>query len=107
MDLAELKTRLERGENLNTEFKQWPLQPDDLAAAIVAFANTDGGQILIGVNDRNPMIYAILIHAGLVTDAGTGIPRLVRLTQQAVGRAPNLFIQGPEFVLSIPRPAPA
>jgi ATP-dependent DNA helicase RecG len=52
MNLAELKTSLERGENLNTEFKQWPLQPDDLAAAIVAFANTDGGRILIGVDDR-------------------------------------------------------
>ncbi len=56
MDLAELKIRLERGENLNTEFKQWPLHPDDLAAAIVAFANTDGGQILIGVDDQGQVV---------------------------------------------------
>jgi ATP-dependent DNA helicase RecG len=52
MNLVELAKCLEKGENLHTEFKQWPLHPDDLAAAIVAFANTDGGQILLGVDDR-------------------------------------------------------
>ena len=52
MDLADLKNRLARGENLHTEFKQWPVQPDDLAATIVAFANTDGGQLFLGVDDK-------------------------------------------------------
>jgi hypothetical protein len=31
MNLADLKIRLEQGETLNTEFKQWPLYSDDLA----------------------------------------------------------------------------
>lgn len=44
------------GENLHVEFKQWPVQPDDLAAAIVAFANTDGGQLLLGVEDHGQVI---------------------------------------------------
>jgi len=52
MDLAELTTCLQKGESLHTEFKQWPLHPDDLAVAIVAFANTDGGRILLGVDDQ-------------------------------------------------------
>lgn len=56
MNLAELTTCLQRGENLHTEFKQWPLHPDDLAAAIVAFANTDGGRILLGVNDQGQVV---------------------------------------------------
>jgi ATP-dependent DNA helicase RecG len=45
-------TLIAQGENLHVEFKQWPVQPDDLAATIVAFANTDGGQLLLGVDDR-------------------------------------------------------
>ena len=49
---SDLSTRLRRGENLHTEFKAWPIPPDDLAAAIVAFANTDGGQVFLGVDDR-------------------------------------------------------
>jgi predicted HTH transcriptional regulator len=32
---------------------------------------------------RNPHIYARLSDAGLVTGAGTGIPRMVRLVRQA------------------------
>ena len=52
MNLEMLKERLERGENLHTEFKIWPVHPDDLASSIVAFANTDGGQIILGVDDK-------------------------------------------------------
>ena len=43
--------QLARGESLHTEFKGWPIPPDDLAAAIVAFANTDGGRVFLGVDD--------------------------------------------------------
>ena len=53
MNISELKERIARWEDLHTEFKQWPVHPDDLASSIVAFANTDGGQLIIGVtNDR-------------------------------------------------------
>ena len=52
MNLTELKQRIARWEDLHTEFKQWPIQPDDLAIALVAFANTDGGQLILGV-DKN------------------------------------------------------
>jgi len=51
MTLPELKARLETGENLHTEFKQWPLQSDDLAPSLVAFANADGGLLLLGVDN--------------------------------------------------------
>ena len=47
----DLSAQLARGESLHSEFKAWPITPDDLAAAIVAFANTDGGRIFLGVND--------------------------------------------------------
>lgn len=52
---------------------------------------------------RNPMIYSMLLRVGLVTDAGSGIPRLIRLTQYAVGQAPTFRQEGNEFVLILPR----
>ena len=47
----DLSAQLARGESLHTEFKAWPIPPDDLAAALVAFANTDGGRVFLGVDD--------------------------------------------------------
>ncbi|NPV81025.1 MAG: transcriptional regulator [Firmicutes bacterium] len=51
MDWNDLLERLGRGEGIHTEFKLKIPHPDDLAAAIVSMANTDGGEIIIGVND--------------------------------------------------------
>src|SRR6266566_1090273 len=56
MTITELQERLAIGENLTTEFKQWPVHPDDLAASIVAFANTNGGQLILGVSDDRKLV---------------------------------------------------
>ncbi len=52
MDLETLQQRIATGEDLHTEFKEWPIHTDSLAAALVAFANTDGGQLILGVTDE-------------------------------------------------------
>lgn len=49
MNLLELQARIAKWETLHTEFKDWPVRPDDLAASLVGFANTDGGQLILGV----------------------------------------------------------
>jgi ATP-dependent DNA helicase RecG len=49
MNRAELQRRLHKWEDLHTEFKEWPVQADDLAASLIAFATTDGGQLILGV----------------------------------------------------------
>lgn len=51
MDWETAERRIRGGENLHTEFKRDIGHPDDLAPEIVAFANTNGGQILVGVTD--------------------------------------------------------
>ena len=53
---------------------------------------------------RNPTIYNMLLKIGLVTDAGSGIPRMIRLLREATGAEPILSLQGPEFVVILPRP---
>ncbi len=56
MDWLNLAERIRRGENLHTEFKQGPVHPDDLAAELVAFANTDGGWLIFGVTDDREVL---------------------------------------------------
>lgn len=51
MNLLELMERIRRGEDMHTEFKVTDAHVDDIAAAMVAFANTDGGQLIFGVTD--------------------------------------------------------
>jgi ATP-dependent DNA helicase RecG len=54
---------------------------------------------------RNPMVYGTLLRIGLVTDAGSGIPRIVRLARQATGKEPAFRLEGNEFILTLPRKA--
>src|SRR5947209_17546015 len=56
MELADLLARIDSWENLHTEFKVWPVHPDDLAAVLVAFANTDGGDLILGVSERREIV---------------------------------------------------
>jgi ATP-dependent DNA helicase RecG len=56
MNMQELQVRLARWENLHTEFKEWPVHADDLAASLVAFANTDGGQLILGVTNNRAVV---------------------------------------------------
>ncbi len=56
MDAEALRQRLRGGENLTTEFKVASIHPDDLAASLVAFANTSGGEIIFGVNDKGEIV---------------------------------------------------
>ena len=51
MDRKELIEIIEKGEDSFTEFKEEKVHSDKLAAEIVAFANTEGGNLIIGVSD--------------------------------------------------------
>lgn len=49
MDVLELRERIAVWENLHTDFKERIDSANELAKDIVCFANTDGGQLIIGV----------------------------------------------------------
>jgi len=51
MTFAELKKLVQKGEGLFTEFKRKANHPDKIMKEVVAFANTHGGKLLIGVDD--------------------------------------------------------
>lgn len=49
--LAELRLLLAQGEGLHIEFKKKATHPEKIVREMIAFANTHGGTILIGVDD--------------------------------------------------------
>lgn len=51
MSINELLNLIENGENFYIEFKEEQIKAKDLGEEIVAFANSEGGTILIGVSD--------------------------------------------------------
>ncbi|MCU0391816.1 MAG: ATP-binding protein [Thermoflexibacter sp.] len=52
MLLGELKRLVAKGENIHLEFKRKANFPDKIMKEVVAFANTEGGKLLIGVDDN-------------------------------------------------------
>jgi len=53
MDSEELLAIIKRGESSKVQFKERLPHIDSLAHELIAFANTSGGFLLIGVNDKN------------------------------------------------------
>lgn len=54
--MMEIKNLIQKGEGISVEFKQTISSPKKVAKEIVAFANTRGGYLLIGVDDSgNPV----------------------------------------------------
>ena len=49
--VQELKKLVSRGEGQNLEFKRKATHPEKIAHELIAFANTGGGTLLIGVDD--------------------------------------------------------
>ena len=52
MTTKELKEIIKHGEGLKLEFKLKTSHPEKIIKEIVAFANTDGGRLIIGVDDN-------------------------------------------------------
>lgn len=51
MELAALRKRVRKGEGKHLEFKRKANHPDKIAREFVAFANSEGGLLLVGVDD--------------------------------------------------------
>ena len=52
----ELRRRARLGEDSYTEFKERIDHPESIAGEIVAFANTEGGRLFVGVSDDGRIV---------------------------------------------------
>lgn len=55
MDVRQLKKLAGKGESLKLEFKKKAAHPEKIVKEVVAFANTDGGWLLLGVDDNGTL----------------------------------------------------
>ncbi len=56
MDQATLHKRIQHWEDKSTEFKAWPINPKSCAETLTAFANSDGGQFILGVDANHTIV---------------------------------------------------
>ncbi len=56
MSKQDLKNLIATGESSFLEFKQKVASPEKIAREIAAFANTDGGKLLVGISDQGDII---------------------------------------------------
>jgi len=52
---------------------------------------------------RNPTIYNFLNKIGMVTDIGSGIPRMIKIMKERLNRDVDLLAADNEFMVTIPR----
>lgn len=52
---------------------------------------------------RNPIIYNLLNKTGMVTDVGSGVPRMIKIIRERLKKEIKLTATEAEFILSIPR----
>ncbi|GMQ82861.1 MAG: ATP-binding protein [Rhodothermia bacterium] len=56
MTTADVQRLAKRGEGATLEFKHRTPEPERLAKEVIAFANTNGGRLLIGVDDNGTVL---------------------------------------------------
>jgi predicted HTH transcriptional regulator len=56
MDYKDVRDLIEEGEGFEVEFKRKVSNPEKIARALIAFANTRGGHILFGVDDDGSIV---------------------------------------------------
>lgn len=76
MTLQEIQTRIENGEDSQTEFKSVGVRNEQLAKEIVAFANRKGGLVLLGVEDDQ-------VISGVV-DPSAQLDRVVQICRNLI-----------------------
>jgi len=64
MTWEEIITLLEQGEGQSVEFEKQVPTPEDIARDMVAFANSDGGKIVLGLDDKNKHLIGLDIDDG-------------------------------------------
>jgi predicted HTH transcriptional regulator len=73
MDYRDVNRLIEQGEGFTIEFKRKVSTPEKIARALIAFANTKGGNILFGVDDDGSIVgvESEKSEADLIREAGT------------------------------------
>jgi predicted HTH transcriptional regulator len=105
--LSELRKLVSQGEGPHLEFKRKASHPEKIIREMIAFANTDGGTVLIGVEDNGaipgvkyPEEEILVIHQALQNACR---PSLV-INETIIPLDENLFVVRLDIPVSLRRP---
>jgi len=59
MNWDEVIQLLQQGEGQSVEFEKGVPSPDDVARELVAFSNSDGGKLILGIDDKNKHLIGV------------------------------------------------
>ncbi|MDW8331104.1 MAG: ATP-binding protein [Cyclobacteriaceae bacterium] len=93
--LTELRYQVAGGEGLNLEFKRRASDPEKIVRELVAFANTGGGTLLVGVADDGsiPGVKYPEEEAFVIRRAVENLIRpSLRFTEELIPVAPNRYV---------------
>jgi len=88
-DVSELRRIIERGESPYVEFKERLPGGDELAKEVIAFANGEGGIVLIGVKDDGNVVG--------VDDVGKCVEAVENYCRDLIEPRPNILLQSFSF----------
>jgi predicted HTH transcriptional regulator len=71
---SDIVTLLEQGEGQSIEFEKSVPSGDDIARELVAFSNSDGGKVILGIDDKNKHLLGI--------DAGDDLESSIKVIGQ-------------------------
>jgi predicted HTH transcriptional regulator len=94
-NLRELKKLVAEGEGLQLEFKRKAAHPEKIVRELIAFANTEGGTLLIGVDDNKtiPGLKHPEEEAHVVREALTNFCRpLLAYNESSISIPDNRFV---------------
>ena len=63
MTWDEIVQLLNQGEGQQVEFDKVIPSPDDIAREYVAFANSDGGRLILGIDDKNKHLMGVEVES--------------------------------------------
>ena len=115
MRLDEVKRQLCEGESVTLEFKKSTAEKDRACRTLCAFANGQGGQVMVGVSPAgklhfgltsealflpheskpwNPMVASVFYRRGIIETWGRGTLKIVRLMKEAGLDSPKVSVSG-------------
>ncbi len=95
----EILELLEQGEGQSLEFEKTVPPQDDIAREFVAFSNSDGGRIILGLDDKNKHLLGIDVNddfSGWLVNIGQ-----TRCTPHIKPAGTEIFTRGPQKIAII------
>jgi ATP-dependent DNA helicase RecG len=101
--MNDILEQIKNGENKTVEFKKTLPKNDSIAKTVIAFSNTSGGKLIVGINDKRE-VARVFKELGYIEQWGSGLVRMNELCRAANIQEPKTKESGDFFDIEFVRP---